>query len=180
MIKQYQDRIVQLERELNYYKSIATTDELTKLGNRREFNTVLSHYIAVTKRKDGCEFYLLIIDVDYFKKINDTLGHQYGDMVLSSIAQTLKKTLRQEDWVFRIGGDEFAAILSNGFDDLSIFDRLVENVRDLGFSVSVGIQKYDKSIDRKELIKLADDNLYKAKNNGRDQYYLEKQTVKNR
>ena len=101
-------------------------------------------------------------------------------MVLSSIAQTLKKTLRQEDWVFRIGGDEFAAILSNGFDDLSIFDRLVENVRDLGFSVSVGIQKYDKSIDRKELIKLADDNLYKAKNNGRDQYYLEKQTVKNR
>lgn len=147
----------------------ATIDQLTGVRNRASYD---SQSINI---KDG---FMLVIDIDHFKKVNDEYGHQAGDFVLQTIANVLKHSFRIEDFVARYGGEEFVVILQCEKKDLKhLVGRLLENIRNspielkcgtiLKKTVSVGISRIDS--DCKQAFKRADAALYKAKNNGRDQ-----------
>ena len=153
---------------------LATTDTLTGVFNRRAFMDFLRHEYARFKRYRQ-PFSLLMLDIDKFKRINDTCGHPAGDVVLNSLAQHTLAILRETDIFGRWGGDEFAALLvdttSTGVAD--VVERLknhfgefivkTENVQ-IKFSVSIGqacVQETDTSIE--EIIKRADKALYADK-----------------
>lgn len=98
------------EREIRQLREAATTDPLTGAGNRRSFDQELSRRIIQFQRYNTpCS--LLIIDADHFKMVNDTYGHDAGDEVLKALVRTMTSTLREIDLLFRIGGEEFAALL---------------------------------------------------------------------
>lgn len=155
-------------------KKMAYEDSLTGLQNKRSFEInfekVLSRYIS---KKD--KFALFIIDLNKFKKINDTFGHKVGDDVLIKTAQKLKECTRKSDMVFRIGGDEFAFIMSRGSNNYEMkimSDRILKNLDvrlstleyDLKISASIGISICpDDGIDLETLYKKADKNMYEAK-----------------
>jgi diguanylate cyclase (GGDEF)-like protein len=102
-------RVASLERQLAGVREEAALDPLTKIGNRRHFETALSEHLRMTKR----QFVVALFDVDDFKQINDTGGHQMGDRVLQDVARELTISVRPEDIVARIGGDEFAVLASS-------------------------------------------------------------------
>lgn len=158
-------------------ESLAHTDELTKLYNRRQFVHVAEYKIKEWPRYDNtC---LMMFDVDHFKKINDSYGHDVGDQVLQLIAEITHKEMRSKDILARFGGEEFIALLTETSlpDALLIAERVRESISHYGeryqlslnFTVSVGVAqlKVDQD-DLNELIKEADLALYQAKQNGRN------------
>jgi diguanylate cyclase (GGDEF)-like protein len=110
------------------------------------------------------------IDVDHFKTVNDTLGHQAGDRLLVAIADALAADLREGDTLYRIGGDEFAAVVDvHGTEDaLGIGHRLVETARRLGHGVSVGVAIARPGETGETVLGRADRALYRVKRGGRD------------
>lgn len=155
-------------------------DSLTKLPNRRAFE---SHLISAKKRctRSGKSFALAYIDLDYFKPINDNYGHHIGDAVLSITAERLNSAVRGCDFVARIGGDEFVAIIEeieNQEDVKPIAERIVNSIKEAYFidhfnielSCSLGIAIYPKDGDVDKLIVCADAAMYKAKDAGKSQY----------
>ena len=159
---------------------MATTDGLTGLFNHKNFQEKLSDEFKRRERFSE-PLSLLLMDIDYFKKVNDTYGHPAGDKVLHGVAGILKNTIRNIDIPARYGGEEFAAILpgtdSTGAKNMA--ERLRKAVmgtaftvdgRSLKVTVSIGISTVDGNTDRKEdLIERADQALYHAKKNGRNQ-----------
>ena len=160
--------------------SSALRDSLTKLFNKRYFLDRLDAELKFAQRHRTAVS-LLLLDLDHFKKVNDTLGHLAGDAVLAAVAGALSKAVRNEDVVARYGGEEIAIILrAIGFDAaFTTADRLrklVESTaipfdgQDLRVTVSIGVSEYPsnpaKQID--ELIEAADKALYRAKNAGRN------------
>jgi diguanylate cyclase len=107
--KVFSERIEVLERQLMFTKKEAAVDPLTGIANRRTFDQLLADWM----RKPGMQFVLAFIDVDDFKSINDTYGHAVGDQVLTAIATRLAESFRSDDVVARIGGDEFAIMVSH-------------------------------------------------------------------
>jgi diguanylate cyclase len=106
--KVFAERIEVLERQLMFTKKEASVDPLTGIANRRAFDSLLAEWM----RRPGLQFILAFIDVDDFKSINDTHGHVAGDQVLVAIANRLAQSFRSDDVVARIGGDEFAVLVS--------------------------------------------------------------------
>ncbi len=172
----------ELHKKANY-------DPLTYLPNRTLFNEKLLQTISLSKRARQ-QFALLFIDLDQFKKINDTLGHHVGDIVLIEVASRLKSLIEQEDILSRLGGDEFTIILRD-IDSLKVpsilATKIIEvmknpilvNKQTLFISVSIGISIFpDDSQDKNDLLKFADSAMYKAKDEGRDnfQYYSSEMT----
>ncbi|MBT5470372.1 MAG: diguanylate cyclase [Nitrospina sp.] len=162
-------------------RNMAYHDSLTGLPNRILFNDRLEMTLAKGKRsKQKCA--VLYIDFDGFKNINDTLGHNVGDLLLESMSARLKSCLREEDTVARLGGDEFVLILPkiNSREDAGVLaKKLLETTRpafmiegnEIKITLSIGISLSPEDGDTvKILIKKADDALYKAKNGGRDCY----------
>ena len=164
---------------LHNFKSLAHTDELTQLFNRRQFVDMAERRIH--EWPTPASTCLLMFDVDYFKKINDTYGHDIGDRVLQVIADIARKEMRQQDILARFGGEEFIVLLSETTiqDALSIAERIRNKIQNkclflkpeipLCFTVSVGISElksHKQNLD--ELIKQADLALYQAKENGRN------------
>lgn len=161
-------------------EKLATTDGLTGLYNHRLFQEKMSEQIRRQTRFSE-PISLLISDIDYFKKINDTYGHPVGDLVLRSVAKILKETIRDIDIAARYGGEEFAAILpgtdSEGARQIS--ERLRKTVmktlfsadsRSFKITISIGIATAPSDAKSKEeLIEKADNALYHAKHNGRNQ-----------
>ena len=164
---------------------MAMTDTLTGLANRRSFysKAKLALY-EVIKQKSS--FFLAVIDIDYFKKVNDTYGHDMGDEVLVKIARLMNNNIRETDILGRVGGEEFALILKNvtkenGIKRLDTIRHSIESIsiilstgESLSLSVSIGctdIIPESKNID--EMIKQADIALYQAKEEGRNRtvYY---------
>jgi diguanylate cyclase (GGDEF)-like protein/PAS domain S-box-containing protein len=159
----------------------ALLDPLTKLGNRANFDLSLSQAIKLTKHNQN-KFALMLIDIDYFKLINDEFGHDVGDQALVKLAERLIQTLRSEDKIFRLGGDEFIVILPNSVSAqkaAEIAERVCQAFRQplidldqpLNATVSIGLVLWNGSETPAELIKRADEALYKAKSAGKNQYY---------
>jgi diguanylate cyclase (GGDEF)-like protein/PAS domain S-box-containing protein len=169
------------ERQLliSSLKKLAYMDELTLLPNRRSFYDSLQKSIAIVKRRKR-EAVLGVIDIDHFKQINDTYGHDVGDLVLKNISIIFNESLREEDTIGRVGGEEFGCILpdTNVEGAKIVFERVLESVRRhrffvmdnfyLNVTVSLGFTKIHPNQEPEEAIKLADIALYQAKSNGRD------------
>lgn len=167
----------------------ATHDALTGLANRILFNDRLEQSIHKAKR-NKTKSALLFIDLDHFKKINDSLGHTLGDDVLKIVARRLNETIRKEDSLARLGGDEFTVIaesLAQGQDATLLAKKILDDlskviiIDDKSFyiSSSIGISVYPEDSDSSEdLIKYADAAMYKAKSEGRNnfQYYSSEMT----
>ena len=163
---------------------LAHRDALTGVNNRSTFDDALEREISLAKRQ-GNEFSMMVIDIDFFKKVNDTYGHSAGDTVLKAVAETIQETVRNTDLVFRYGGEEFVAILNNADCEVAyvIADRILDSIRELkvlhkgqtlSVSASIGLSCLNTSDSPNALFDRADSALYKAKNNGRDQVRVEK------
>lgn len=160
-------------------QELATTDGLTGVYNRVYFHQKFEEEFIMAKDK-GYDLSLVILDIDYFKKFNDTYGHLFGDVVLKSVAQTVKDNLRATDTIARFGGEEFVLILprtsiQEAFEKVETLRHKIANniIRDNVISASVtasfGISCFpDTSTNQIELIRDADNALYRAKECGRN------------
>ena len=168
-------------RDFEQQYKLATTDGLTDLYNHRYFQEQMRMQIENSKRYET-EFSLIILDIDFFKKFNDTFGHQAGDAVLRQVAQTLKRNVRATDIVCRYGGEEMSIILPNTGKDVaySTAEKICKRVSDNKFrligdkevtvTISLGVSTYPYDGNTaSELIEAADKRLYNAKHNGRNQ-----------
>ena len=161
-------------------EQMALHDALTGLPNRNLFYDRLTLAAAQAERQSS-RFALLFVDLDNFKPINDSLGHKAGDMVLRTIADRLSAALRATDTAARTGGDEFAAILPGSEEKTArhvserILDKLCEPItyenNQCTVSASIGIAIYpDDSTDPERLVRLADEAMYRSKDDGRNRY----------
>ena len=160
-------------------QEIAMTDDLTGLANRRMFFDTAKYEMARINRANT-ELWVLMLDIDLFKNINDKAGHAIGDKVLMAVSNTLKSSLREVDIVGRIGGEEFAIILT---DTQKVgVERVAENIRvniektvidgwtnfHGPVTISIGIAKADSTIPFEKTLAQADEALYQAKETGRN------------
>jgi diguanylate cyclase (GGDEF)-like protein len=176
----------QLEDTVRHLEEMALTDPLTGVGNRRLLTRQLEmHLLDATARKGGVCF--LMLDIDHFKNINDTYGHDVGDEVLIGFTRRIRRTVRPTDLVARMGGEEFGVIMhytkSENFKPSSL-DRLLSSINQRPFKTSVGDLEVTASIgvcfykgdgeqpSVQNLIKCADEKLYRAKANGRNQIVI--------
>jgi diguanylate cyclase (GGDEF)-like protein len=169
-----------LQRE---YEHLASTDTLTGLSNRRAFFTAFEQALALANRH-ARPLSILIADIDHFKAVNDTFGHQAGDTVLVHFSRLVAHTLRASDFAARIGGEEFAVLLPETDEDgaYRLADRMrimvSENVcfhdqRPIHITVSVGLACYTgpepgQKFGCDAFLRLADDALYRSKREGRN------------
>ena len=158
-------------------------DSLTSLPNRKMFFEKIDLAIYDAKRKDNF-FAVLFIDIDYFKNINDTYGHDIGDETLKQISTSIASNIRKTDILARLGGDEFAVIL-NDLSDIEtakqITQKLIDktnkkltiNRHNISPSISIGMSFYPRDGDNiKELLKNSDIALYVAKEKGRNNFQI--------
>ena len=168
-------------KDFEYQYKLATIDGLTELYNHRYFQDTLRKQIDIARRYNQ-PFSLIIVDIDFFKKFNDTYGHQAGDAVLRQVAQTLKKNSRTTDYVCRYGGEEMSIILPNtGAEEaLNNANRICKAVAEKPFhltpvdtanvTISLGVATFpDNAQTPQDLIEWADKGLYYAKEHGRNQ-----------
>lgn len=157
---------------------LANLDPLTKLFNRRSMEQHLNHTLDIAKA-NGTVFSVIIADIDDFKKVNDTYGHDFGDKVLSNVANILKNQMRDEDYVCRWGGEEFLLLINANKEIAKAVGERIRSeieksiVTDSAISISVtmtfGVMDYIPGYSMEKLIALADENLYKGKKNGKNQ-----------
>lgn len=156
----------------------ALTDGLTGMQNRRYFDDALREYLAEFRRIER-PVGLIILDLDHFKRVNDTYGHDTGDEVLKAVAACLKDITRYHDVVARLGGEEFAVVAPNM--DIDMLSRFAERIRKtvagrpiisgktrLTITASIGLALWDRKESVEELFRRADAKLYSAKRDGRN------------
>lgn len=159
-------------RQRQELEHLATTDRLTGILNRQGFEQWMLGEMAGTLRR-GMTFLFLLLDLDGFKKLNDTQGHPIGDLALRHLAQNIQKSVRQQDIVARTGGDEFAVILTDlkmGQDAMKTMERLKNNLglEKYGLGISIGVSEYPtESAEYETLYKISDHRLYLGKQNGK-------------
>lgn len=174
-----------LQAQLAKITDLATVDELTGLYNRRAlFSRLVEEHSRVERYKES--FSLIIFDIDDFKNVNDTYGHQVGDAILRNLARFLKGNLRTSDFISRFGGEEFIAILPS--TEMKKAKQVAEKIRHMlgkkvfedktgkvkiKITVSIGISQCTIGDTVDDLLKRADDALYVAKNNGKNAIYTE-------
>ncbi|MBS0536407.1 MAG: GGDEF domain-containing protein [Proteobacteria bacterium] len=185
-VSDFRARLVEAMREfsslladLEKAKLESLTDELTGVSNRRHFDDFLERHIA----KPGADpTSLVFADVDHFKKVNDQYGHLVGDQVLRLIATTIRHSVREADFVARLGGEEFVIVLPGA--PLSVAKALAENIRvsvaakslvrrstgeRLGnVTLSLGVATYRSGMSARDILKRSDECLYSAKDRGRN------------
>jgi diguanylate cyclase (GGDEF)-like protein len=154
---------------------LATTDSLTGIANRRQFSTILASEIDRAKRY-GTPMSLAMCDIDYFKRVNDTFGHDVGDHVLQTLTSLVKENIRANDVVARWGGEEFMVLMpqsdveaaSNVSEKLrlAIAGHHFDNLDKL--TVSLGVTAFEPQDDLNSLLKRVDEALYEAKKKGRN------------
>ncbi|MDW5376058.1 diguanylate cyclase [Halomonas sp. HP20-15] len=163
----------ELSRQNRRLEVRAYSDELTRLKNRRAFSEALTERIRVGPA--GGPFALALLDIDLFKTINDTLGHAAGDKVLAELAMLMQRAFRDQDLLFRIGGEEFAIMLPEASPEqaLRAIERFCQALREHAWSVAAvtvsgGIANHQPGDGSDSLYRRADDALYAAKHDGRD------------
>ncbi len=163
--------------------SLAYYDSLTNLPNRAMFEEKLKSKINIAKEEKS-KFALLYLDLDNFKKVNDTLGHDFGDELLIKISNEIRDTVNKDETFFRVGGDEFVLIKDNICNDQDI-ENTIKKVMDIikkpwmlaerefYITTSIGIAIYpDNGLDMNTLFKNADLAMYESKESGKDCYYF--------
>jgi diguanylate cyclase (GGDEF)-like protein len=172
-----------LKRLTARLRTHADTDDLTGISNRRAFFRLAQRELSRSQRA-GSDSTLLMMDIDYFKRVNDRYGHQVGDRVLVNISATLGRELRQYDLLARLGGEEFAALIPETGTQraLEVAERLRRAVAaivhdgdcpDLTPTVSIGVAvSHASQLELDPLISQADAALYQAKDAGRDRCIL--------
>ncbi len=187
-IKESSLEIIELRRSLETVRREAHTDALTGIANRRSFDERLKATLREAKESSDT-LSLLMIDIDHFKKFNDSFGHPLGDKVLQLVARILKTSIKGRDTVARYGGEEFSVILpSTRMAGAAVLaDQIREAVasrhiiqkrtgEDFGtITLSIGVANLRSSDSSESLIKRADDALYTAKHNGRNRVITEDQ-----
>ncbi len=180
-------KINELEEKVHELEKNLIHDKLTSLKNRAFFEEKSKAYLNNTskikenKRRQWSGFHdicFLFFDIDHFKKINDTYGHDVGDKVLKVVADTLKKDLRVGDIIARWGGEEFVAILLGANEEqakkkaeeirLEVEKIVFDEPEDLKVTISIGLSEFNGDFSFEELIKNADRALYSAKQTGRN------------
>jgi len=174
------------KRRVEHYKELSTTDHLTSLNNRRQFIALSTAELERAARYKN-PLSLLYIDIDHFKQVNDTFGHQCGDVVLQVFSDLCTSTARTSDIVARLGGEEFGILMpeTNLSNAKQIADRLLQNIRALPIkfegevihvTASIGLvewqyQNIDSLYNELDLLlDIADSALYEAKKSGRDHF----------
>jgi len=182
--------VIEAKYTLEILHSQTIKDPLTGLFNRRYLETIIPTLIASAKRRNE-KIGFLMIDMDYFKKVNDTYGHKAGDMVLQTLGEILKNSIRKSDIAIRYGGEEFLIILQNiksPQDALKVAEKIRKTVektkihiknQELSKTVSIGISIFPLHCNKAwECIKNADIALYKAKHSGRNRVVLFNEELK--
>lgn len=171
-----------LEESVNKLHQLSMIDELTNIYNRRYFFEMSQNLIALAVREQK-KASLLMIDIDYFKKINDTYGHQTGDSILIDLVKKIEKSMRKSDVFARVGGEEFTIFLNDTSLDGAkvIAEKIRKIIQDGSFTyntisidltISIGISELNKeNTSIEDLYKKADKQLYIAKENGRNIVY---------
>jgi diguanylate cyclase (GGDEF)-like protein len=147
-------------------KKDAQIDSLTEIGNRRSYE----NYISSIKYLKNQKIALVVLDLDNFKKVNDTYGHEEGDSLLKKFAQLCVDNLRKKDNIFRYGGDEFVIILGGVKKEevYSILERINSKLKqETNVTFSAGVA-YGESHEIDSLFNIADENLYIAKGQGKN------------
>lgn len=159
-------------KRLNY---LAKRDRLTGVYNRHKIEEVLNLELNRANRYD-LKFSILILDIDYFKEVNDTYGHNKGDQVLKKMCNLIEKNIRDADTLGRWGGEEFIIIapetnIEKSFKLANKLRKIISQynfIKDKKVTVSIGLAEYENNYSIDEIISRADQALYKAKNNGRN------------
>lgn len=175
---------IEVIKQINFMysrtKYLSLTDELTGLSNRRFFEETFEKEFLRAQRYNN-KLTLVMFDIDYFKKVNDTYGHQCGDYILKEVSNAALQTFRKTDMVFRFGGEEFVVILTETDTEQALiplerFRKTIETLNldyhgfPVNITVSIGACELTKDIKTKEnLLEKADNALYEAKNTGRNQ-----------
>jgi diguanylate cyclase (GGDEF)-like protein len=174
-VNKLENTIKTLETELDKAYKELLIDPLTKAYNRKALNKDLEKILEKGKDKD-LDLVVAIVDLDYFKEINDKYGHLVGDFVLIKIVNIIKKILRKTDKIYRYGGDEFVIVFNR--TTLSqvkpIIERIVKKIENtllkykdeiINVTVSIGVAQHKKGDTFDTLLNRADNGLYKAKIN---------------
>ncbi len=172
----------EIRKELEEVRKQASTDSLTGLSNRATFFDTLESS-AASAQLNSSPMCVVMIDIDHFKRVNDTFGHLVGDKVIRFVADTLKKSIKGQDTPARYGGEEFAILLPG--TSLNNAVTLCNNIRELiagtklvrtgskeplgTITISAGVAQYRAGEDILDLLRSADDALYQSKENGRNQ-----------
>lgn len=180
-----EDNKLDVIKKINFMYSqtryLSLTDALTGLYNRRHFNAELEREFMRSKRYGG-NLCIAIIDIDFFKKINDTYGHLCGDYVLKEVAYLILENFRKTDMVFRYGGEEFVVIMTETSLENSLIplERLRKTIENNNFifkgekikvTISIGTET-NHTESTEEFLNNADKALYQAKQSGRNQTVL--------
>jgi len=184
------EQVGKLKGDLEDMKREALTDGLTGIANRKNFDMILRS-ATTESAENGDDLALLMIDIDHFKKFNDTFGHQVGDQVLRLLSATLRDCVKGQDTPARYGGEEFSVILPH--TNLKNAFAVAENIRmqvankkvvnkktgqDMGrITVSIGVSRFDHSEPLAQFIARADQALYLAKRTGRNRVMSETDLV---
>lgn len=173
-----------LRNAIMYRKAtlMAHQDPLTGVNNRVTFESTLTREMHLAER-NAQPFAMLVVDIDHFKKVNDTYGHSAGDEVIKHVAHCIQSTIRHTDQLFRFGGEEFVVLLNNSDCDTAFFisERILDAVRTsqvvcaehlIKVSASIGLSCLQSGDTSQAMFKRADSALYLAKTSGRDQVQI--------
>ena len=182
-VQELEEKVNTLEKELTKTKNESMKDHLTGLLTRRAYNEEMKK-IESSYKRSNTQYAVVFFDLDYFKKVNDTYGHECGDVILSTFAKILEKNTRDHDIVGRYGGEEFVAIVHFNLDrELLQYLKRIKTIvtsnnfrykdEEIKVTFSAGVaqrsdhQSYDSAIQKADML------LYEAKENGRNQIKLE-------
>jgi len=176
------DTIRSLEQEVEELQKLSNIDPLTKLYNRKALEAELEELLRPSKERK-LDLVIVMIDVDDFKRVNDTYGHIAGDKVLLFLAKLLKNSIREYDRAYRYGGEEFLVIFNRATKESAkkVTERILNLIRNnkliyknktIQITLSMGMTEHQKGDTAESLIERADAALYEAKKNGKDQLVI--------